>query len=492
MRRTGRSASPQGRQLPETRPRGIKLVAGRGSDGRLTLARDPLRVLLFLLVVVTISRIHLYYPVLATFRPALVLSGLAVLYAFINRRTLVHTNTLRVWPIRVMGLLFVLACCSGPFGIALGASALFIIRSYSKTILLAFVLVLSVRNVRDLYMYVWAFVTSCGILCYFAVFVFALEAPDSLTARLGELYTYDSNDLGVLLVMGLALTLLLLFVDRGAKRWLLILNLVGISGAMARSGSRGGLLGLIAIGIATLTLVKGFSATRRWGLLTTGAVVLAVASPRGYWAQMATILAPEKDYNFTSIDGRTALMKRGIGYMVEYPVFGIGISNFPKAECTISTKLAWRPSGEPLECRAPHNSYVQAGAELGVPGLTAWVCLVFGLVVAPLRLRRRFPKAWLKGTGAERFLYASASFFPVAACGFAVTSFFVTFAFSDPIYILAALYSALYTVSQAHMDSCNRCLPTLPPESTAARAAGWRVRASARRFFAASATWRAS
>ena len=483
MRRNARSASAQGRQLPEPRARGIDLVTRRRSDGRLTLTRDPLQMLLFLLMVVTISRIHLYYHVIAKYRPALVLCGIAVLYAFLNRPALVYAKALSVWPMRVIALLLLLACCSAPFGITLGGSALFIIESYSKTILVALLLFLSVRNVRDLYTYVWAFVTSCAILCYFAVFVFALATGDSLTARLGELYTYDSNDVGVLLVMGLALTLLLLFVDRGVKRWLLLLNLVGISVAMARSGSRGGLLGLIAVGIATLTLVNGFSATRRWVVLTSGAVILAVASPRGYWQQMATILAPQKDYNFTSIDGRTALMKRGIRYMVEYPVFGIGISNFPKAECTIALELALRPSGETLTCRAPHNSYVQAGAELGVPGLTTWLCLVFGLVLAPLRLRRRFPKAWLKGTGTERFLYASASFFPVAACGFAVTSFFVTFAFSDPIYIMAALYSALYAVSQAHIRSYSGALAaTLPPEGTASRAAGWRVRASARRF----------
>jgi O-antigen ligase len=338
------------------------------SDARLTWTRDPLRMLIFALMVVTISRIHLYYPVLATLRPALALSVLAVVYVFMHPRAFLHTSTLTVWPMRVIAFLFVLACCSVPFGIALGNSARFIISSYSKTVLLAFLVVLSVRNARDLYTYVWAFVTSCGILSYFALFVFAVGQGDSLTERLGELYTYDSNDLGVLLVMGLALTLLLLFVDRGARRWVLLVNLVGISGSMARSGSRGGFLGLIAVGIATLILVRGFSATTKWVMVATGAVILAVASPRGYWDQMATILTPEKDYNFTSIDGRTALIKRGLRYMKDYPVFGIGVANFPRAECTISAKIALLPTGEPLQCRAPHNSYVQAGAELGVPG----------------------------------------------------------------------------------------------------------------------------
>jgi len=446
--------------------------------------------LLFVLLVVTISRIQLYYPALATVRPALLLSGVAIVYAFLNPRAFLHTNIFAAWPTRVMALLFVLACFSVPFGISLGNAALFILNSYFKTVLLAFLLVLSVRNVRDLYTYVWAFVISCAILSYFAVFVFSLETSGGLTARLGELYTYDSNDLGVLLVMGLALTLLLLFVDRGAKRWLLIANLVGISVSMARSGSRGGFLGLIAVALATLIIVRGFSTTRKFGMLTIGAVVLLVGAPRGYWEQMATILAPEQDYNLTSIDGRSALIKRGIGYMKAYPVFGVGISNFPKAECTISPKVKSRPIGEPLQCRVPHNSYVQAGAELGVPGLIAWVSLALGLIVAPLRLRRRFPKAWLNGSGSERFLYAAASLFSVASCGFAVTSFFVTFAFADPIYVMAAFYSALYVVSRAHLRSLSRAALTVTPQTAPTRKAGWRVVASAQRFFGASITWR--
>lgn len=452
---------------------------------RLKLTRDPLRLLLFLLMIVTISRVHLHYPILAVFRPALLLSAGAVGYAFLNPRALTSTNVLDLWPMRMVALLFVLACCSAPFGISLGNSGIFILDSYMKTIVYAFLLAVSVRNARDLYTYVWAFVVSCGILAYFALFVFGLETGGSLTARLGELYTYDSNDLGVLLMIGLPFTLLLLFVDHGWKRWLLLLNLVGISAAMARSGSRGGFLGLVAVGIATLFLVNGVSAGRRWFLLITAAIVLAVAAPPGYWKQMATIMSPEKDYNVTSFDGRSALIKRGLGYMAKYPVFGIGIWNFAKAECTISPKVMWRPRNEALRCIAPHNSFVQAGTELGVPGLVAWVSLLIGLIVAPLRLRRRLPRTWLKGTSPERFIYAASSFFPVAMCGFAVTSFFVTFAFADPIYVMAALLAGLYTVARLHLAAYSVRPAGGPIDAKASRrGAGWRVRLGARRLSA--------
>jgi hypothetical protein len=469
--------------MPSARRTAARAI-GPESAG-LKLVGDPLRVLLSLLTVVTISRVHLHYPVLAALRPVLLLSICAIGYAYLHPKSISHTQTFKLWPMRLVALLGVLACCSAAFGISLGNSAQFILDSFSKTIAYAFLIAVSVRSVRDLYTYVWAYVVSCGILAFFAVFVFQLETGGNLPARLGELYTYDSNDLGVLLMIGLPLTLLLLFVDKGLKRWLLLVNLVGISAAMARSGSRGGFLGLVAVGVATLFLANGVSTAKRVFLLAAASVTLTLAAPPGYWDQMATIMSPKKDYNYSSIDGRNALIQRGIGYMMKYPVFGIGIWNFAKAECTISTKVETRARNEALRCTAPHNSFVQAGAELGVPGIAIWISLLVGLVVAPLRLRRTLPRSWRRGTGAERFLYASMSFFPVAMCGFAATGFFVSFAFADPIYLMAGLEAALLTVTRAQLSE-SRPESSIIANAPLRGAPGWRVARSARRFIPSS------
>jgi O-antigen ligase len=481
-------ASRRGRSAPSA-------VADDGR-ARLTLVSDPLRVLLSLLTIVTISRVHLHYPILAAFRPVLLLSVMGIGYAFLQPSSLTRENVLNLWPMRVVTAFGVLACISAPFGISLGNSGSFILDSYAKTVAYAFLIAMSVRNARDLYTYVWAFVISCGILSFFAVFVFGLESAggSSLNARLGELYTYDSNDLGVLLMMGLPLTFMLLFVDRGMKRLLLFVNLVGISVAMARSGSRGGFLGLVAVALATLFFANGVSVFRRTMLLGGGAIALALAAPPGYWDQMATILKPKADYNYSSTDGRNALMKRGFGYMRKYPVFGIGIWNFAKAECTISPKIQSRDGNEAIRCTAPHNSVVQAGAELGVPGLILWAALCIGLVVAPLRLRRRLPSSWRKGAPGERFLYAATCFFPVAAAGFIVTSFFVTFAFADPVYLMAALVAGLYIAVAAQIGASQLLhRPAMRnQESTATGLPGWRVRKSARRTAPASPAWSAA
>ena len=233
------------------------------AQGRLRIMRDPLRVALFVLTVLTISRVHQAYPLLAKFRPALLLVAASIGYAYLNPRYLTRTNVLRLWPMRLVAALGVLACCSAAFGISLGGSASFILNSYVKTLAYAFLIAVSVRHVRDLYTFVWAYVISCGVLSFFSIFVFGITKGNSYVTRLNNLYTYDSNDLGVVMMMGFPLTLLLLTVERGTKRWVVMLILIGMSATMARSGSRGGFLGFVAVGVAALTLVKGVSAARR-------------------------------------------------------------------------------------------------------------------------------------------------------------------------------------------------------------------------------------
>jgi O-antigen ligase len=451
------------------------------SAAPLALVLDPLRIALFVLTILTVSRVHEHYPVLAKFRPALLLVIASIGYAYLNPRYLTRTNVLGLWPMRLVAVLGVLACCSVAFGISLGGSASFILNSYVKTLAYAFLIAVSIRHVRDLYTFVWAYVISCGILSFFSLFVFGItKGRTGDFARLNNVYTYDSNDLGVVMMMGLPLALLLLTVERGTKRWFLLLVLIGISSTMARSGSRGGFLGFIAVAVAALILVKGVSAARRLFVLAGAIIALAIGAPPGYWKQMATILAPKEDYNYSDPDGRKAVAERGIGYMTQYPVFGLGIDNFTRAECTISPKIASLRINGPMRCTPPHNSYLEAGAELGVPGLLIWVSLVIGGIFAPPRLRRRLSKSWRRGTQSERFIYGATSFFPVAMIGFAVPSFFVTFAWMDPVYFMAALLTGLYVAAHAQFEEGNRSGGgRMSQIGSSWPVPGWRVRQSA-------------
>jgi O-antigen ligase len=453
--------------------------------GRLTIVRDPLRLLLFALTVLTVSRIHQHYPQLMRVRPALLLVIASTAYAYLNPRFLTRANVLKLWPMRLIAVLGVLACCSAVFGISLGRAANFILDAYSKTLVYAFLLAVSIRHVRDLFTFVWAYVVGCGILAFFSLFVFGISRSTSSDfARLANLYTYDANDLGVVMMVGLPLTLLLLVAARGKARFLLLLILLGISATIARSGSRGGFLGFVIVAVAGLLLVNSVSGIRRSAILGATVVALMLGAPPGYWKQMGTVFDPKDDYNYSSVDGRKALAQRGLFYVSQYPVFGLGVNNFARAECTISPKLEFLSRTGPIHCRAPHNSYVQAGAELGVPGFAVWLLLVLGVIVAPLRLRRRLPRSWRRGTDSERFLYGATSFFPLAMIGFAVTSFFVSFAWMEPLYIMAAFTAGLYVVlrEQSQQQIRMKAGSIIASPDLPRGAPGWRVAQSARRF----------
>jgi O-antigen ligase len=171
---------------------------------------------------------------------------------------------------------------------------------------------------------------------------------------------------------------------------------------------------------------------------------LVIEAPPGYWEQMRTIATPTQDYNWTTKDGRKEVAKRGLGYMLSYPIFGLGVHNFWRAECIEGEKVQTRVMGTGIRCTPPHNSYIEAGAEMGFPGLALWCSLVFGGIISCGRLRRRLPRSWLKGDPEQRFLYQSTMYLQLAFIGFSVCAFFLTFAWLDIIYMLAAYLGGLY------------------------------------------------
>jgi O-antigen ligase len=104
---------------------------------------------------------------------------------------------------------------------------------------------------------------------------------------------------------------------------------------------------------------------------------------------------------------------------------------------------SWSPGQPGIKWSVTHNSFLQAGSELGVPGLILFTMLVWTCIAGPWRLRRRMPVEWASGDWEEQFMFHAAAYLPLSAIAFAVSGFFVSFAYQDAIYILAAMTGAL-------------------------------------------------
>src|SRR6185295_7168359 len=161
------------------------------------------------------------------------------------------------------------------------------------------------------------------------------------------------------------------------------------------------------------------------GLIVIIAIVSGTASDK-YWSQMQTIVHYKQDYNMTSDVGRVKIWKRGIGYMLDRPLFGVGMRNFQVAEGTISPRARLRDRGVGVWWGAAHNTYVQAGAELGVPGLLFFL----GMFATAFASLRRAARNALRVRPAGSEVSRLAQSLMAALVGFAAGAVFLSLAYS--------------------------------------------------------------
>jgi O-antigen ligase len=400
-----------------------------------SLWKDPFRIGILALLIDTIAKATGEIPAAAAIRPGLLLFGFCAFYAVLKPATSLNPAVFRQRVPQLIVAQAVLACASALFGISLGNAAAYIIAVYWKTLAVALLLILSLRNMSDVRHMVWATAAGGVLLAFTSVFIDHISKTRSNAV-------YDANDIGAIVVMTLPLVILAAQIAKGIRRLVWLGGLALIAMTIVISGSRGAFIGLLAVGIALLLFLPGVSVVKRLTYLGAITTMLALFAPEGYWESMKSVIVnPTADYNWDAGQGRRQIATRGMGYMFEHPIFGLGINNFAMQEAMYSDYAkATLASGHGVKWSAPHNSWVQAGAETGVPGLILWGALVVGSVVPLIRLRRRMPKAWAtSGTTDQRFAYLATLYVPIAMVGFVVSVTFVSFAWSDQSYVIPAI-----------------------------------------------------
>lgn len=147
---------------------------------------------------------------------------------------------------------------------------------------------------------------------------------------------------------------------KGREKPLAICLIVPWLVAIIATGSRGGLLCLVA-GVAVLLAL-----IRRFRLVLVGGVLLVAflwLAPKEYTERVATLTLDPAKMDPAAL-ARYQNMQAGFKIIKDYPLFGTGLGTFPTVKLGYIT-----PDYVGQEYHVVHNTFIQMGCELGLPVL---------------------------------------------------------------------------------------------------------------------------
>lgn len=259
----------------------------------------------------------------------------------------------------------------------------------------------------------------------------------------------NPNDLGVNFVLFLPMVYYYFLKGKDTFSKLLSLALFGIIlfGVLATQ-SRGAMLG------ASVVLVLLMIKTERKGLaLVSGAVALVVVltfAPDNALKRFGTVFSflsgsgDEKSEEYGNAETRTWFYESSIQMMLARPLTGVGMGAWSRAY-----GLEFRnPKDESNRWPDAHSSYFMIIGELGVPGIVAYLYLIYITLSTIKSLERRFksgPLYW-------RELYFIQCM-RIGFYGFLVSTIFQTFAYYPTVYNMMAVVYAMDRIYRKDANS---------------------------------------
>ncbi|PIE79375.1 MAG: hypothetical protein CSA11_12095 [Chloroflexi bacterium] len=186
------------------------------------------------------------------------------------------------------------------------------------------------------------------------------------------------------------------------KVGLLLLGLTGTSLVMlvvlALTRSRGALAGM-AVTLVFMGLVGLLTKWRKAALVITvvviGAAVIGVAvvGPEGMIKLLFAPTGVNSENPMGSIDSRLEIWSRAIYGLQDFPFTGMGMNNFRQVVHILYPLFLISPD---TDIAHAHNHWLQAGLDLGIPGMIAYMALWLGLAFLLVWWWRHTDDSWLK------------------------------------------------------------------------------------------------
>jgi O-antigen ligase len=218
----------------------------------------------------------------------------------------------------------------------------------------------------------------------------------------------DNNGIAITMVSALGLSF---FLGITSQSWLARGAAFAAAALMAHvilfSMSRGGMLAMGVTGLVSFILIP--KRPIYFAFVVIGALlVLRLAGPEVV-QEFTTIFAADEERD-ASAESRITLTKDAIDCMLRHPVLGCGLENWGN----IAPEYGWNKG------KRVHNTWAEAGASLGVPGLLLILALYGSTVWGMIQLLRRLSQEqdpWI--VGMARAVLAGLT-------GFIVSATFVT------------------------------------------------------------------
>jgi len=325
-----------------------------------------------------------------------------------------------------------------PVSLRLGLDSL--VNGLLKTMAMSIVAANLTRTPRRLRMVCWVVVASAAVNAVLAWQELVSGAQTDFVDRAaGVGVLADPNDLALTLVTFLPLAVALLWAERGFyKRFALVLIIGALIGGVVVSQSRGGALGLMVV-----LFLEGYDRLRNRGArafyaaagVTVGLVgVTALLMVRGQ--SWGTLSDDPNVYN------RKGAWVGGYRMLMDNPFTGVGIYMFP------DRLDEYGPTYLEQRNIVAHNSFVQVGAELGLPGLVFFLLMLSHGWTAANRARRLAEER-----ACGRSLYQLGGAMRRMIAGWVVCAFFLAQAYQVWLYLLLGIVVATeHVLSEQPME----------------------------------------
>ena len=251
----------------------------------------------------------------------------------------------------------------------------------------------------------------------------------------GVLTLSDANILCLYIIISLPFLWLSASLKTGFEKILLMSLTLPMLAAASRTGSRMGLLALVA----GLVLYLIFSSAKQRLLVITGGIVFLMLAPfftpqdmRERFLTYFHARSAAAEEAAQSAEARKELLIRSLEMTAEHPFLGVGPGEFMDAEAQEA-----RDRDQRALWHLSHNSYTELSSETGIVGLVLFTIALFGAYKGLSPIRNKNP---------SRRVRRAALFTQMAVLIGAVSAFFLSIAYGN---ILAAVIAISATLQAA-------------------------------------------